>query len=110
MFCYSVYVVYSDEDKGGRSGETSSIDSDIYVGRIVDVWKENILKDLEAGELVLVSAGDFSAEFRKKFRGGDNELAKIVELKQLNKIHRLWMNLFRCSKKQHKVVDMREAH
>ena len=110
VMCFvTVCKLYLDEDKGGRSGGTSSIDSDIYVGRIVDVWKENVLKDLEAGELMFTSAGDFLAEFRKKFRG-DNELANIAELKQLNKIYRLWMNLSRCLKKQHKIVDMREGH
>ena len=58
---------------------------------------------------MFVSVGDFLAEFKKKF-GGDNELAKVAELKQLNKIHKLWMNLSRCSKKQHKVVICKSTH
>jgi len=52
-------------------------------GRSVDVWKENILKDLEEGLLKYETAGEFLANIRKEFKGGDKEIVKIAELKML---------------------------
>lgn len=46
-----------------------------------DIQKENILEDLEAGKIKFESARDFLVELEKKFGGGDNELAKVAELK-----------------------------
>ena len=48
-----------------------------------DIWKTNILEDLEAGLLEYKTAGEFLAEIRKEFRGGDEEIVKVVELKRL---------------------------
>jgi len=36
---------------------------------------------LEAGKIKFESAGDFLVELEKKFGRGDNELAKVAELK-----------------------------
>jgi len=44
-------------------------------GGAADVWKENILEELEIGE--------FLAEIKKKFGGGEEESVKAVELKKL---------------------------
>ena len=63
--------------------------------RAADVWKENILKDLE-GELETV--GEFLAEIRKKFRGGDEESVKVAELRRLeqgSKTIEKFMQVFR---------------
>jgi len=49
----------------------------------VDVWKENMLEDLEAGLLEYETAGEFLADIKKEFGGGDEELVKVVELKIL---------------------------
>jgi len=49
----------------------------------VDIWKENILEDLEAEEVEYESAGEFLIEIKKKFGGGDEELVKIAELKRM---------------------------
>jgi len=51
-------------------------------GGSADVWKENILEDLEAEELEFESVGEFLAEI-KEFGGGDEELVKIAELKRI---------------------------
>jgi len=40
-------------------------------GGLVDIWKENVLEELEAGE--------FLAEIKKKFGGGDEESQKVAE-------------------------------
>ena len=48
-----------------------------------DVWKENILEDLEKGLLEYKIMGEFLTDIRKEFRGGDKELAKVAELKRL---------------------------
>jgi len=49
----------------------------------VDVWKENILEDLEAGKVEYELAGEFLAELKKEFGGGDKEAVKVAELKKL---------------------------
>ena len=52
-------------------------------GRSVDVQKENILEDLEAGLLDYETVGEFLIDIRKEFEGGDEELTKVAELKRL---------------------------
>jgi len=49
----------------------------------VDVWKENILEDLEVGEVEYESAGEFLTEIKKEFGGGDEESVKVAELKRM---------------------------
>jgi len=55
-----------------------------YVQRgAADVWKENILEDLEAGEVKYESAGEFLTEIKKEFGRGDEESVKVAELKRM---------------------------
>ena len=55
-----------------------------YVQRgSVDVWKENILEDLEAGEIEYKSAGEFLTELKKEFGSREEESVKAVELRKL---------------------------
>jgi len=49
----------------------------------VDVWKENILEDLEAEEIEYKSAGEFLAGLKKKFGREDKEVIKVAELRRL---------------------------
>ena len=49
----------------------------------MDVWKENTLEDLEAGLLEYEITGEFLAEIRKEFGGGNEELVKVAELRRL---------------------------
>jgi len=36
-----------------------------------DIWKENMLEDLKAGEVEYESAGEFLIEIKREFGGGD---------------------------------------
>jgi len=48
-----------------------------------DIWKKNIIEELEAGEVEYELAGEFLAEIKKEFGGGDKESVKIAELKRI---------------------------
>jgi len=50
---------------------------------VIDVWKENILEDLERGLLEYETAGEFLADIKKEFEGGDKETVKVAELKRI---------------------------
>jgi len=47
------------------------------------VWKENILEDLEVGEVEYKSAGEFLTESKKEFGEGEEESVKTAELRKL---------------------------
>ena len=52
-------------------------------GGLVDVWKKNILEDLEGELLEYETVGEFLANVRKEFEDGDKESVKVAELKRL---------------------------
>jgi len=53
----------------------------LYVqGGSADVWKKNILEDLEAGLLEYETVGEFLTDIRKEFREGDKKSTKVAEL------------------------------
>ena len=52
-------------------------------GGSVDIWKENVMEELETGEIEFKSAGEFLPEIRREFGGGDEESVKVVELKKI---------------------------
>ena len=52
-------------------------------GRSADIWKMNIMGELETGEIEFESAGEFLAEIKKEFGGGDEESVKVAELKKI---------------------------
>ena len=52
-------------------------------GGSADIWKENVMEELEIGEIEFESAGEFLAEIKKEFGGGDEESVKIAELKKI---------------------------
>lgn len=61
----------------------------LYVqGGSANVWKENILEELEAGALEYEIAGEFLADI-KKFSREDKETVKIAELKRLEQGERI---------------------
>jgi len=47
------------------------------------MWKENVLEELEAGELEFETVGEFLAEIKKKFSGGEEESVKVAELRKM---------------------------
>jgi len=47
------------------------------------VWKKNILKDLEVGEVEYKSAGKFLAGLKREFGREDEKVVKVAELRKL---------------------------
>jgi len=52
-------------------------------GGLAEIWKKNVLEDLEEEELEYELVGEFLAAIKKEFRGGEEELVKVAELKRL---------------------------
>jgi len=52
-------------------------------GGSADIWKENIMEELETGEIEFELAGEFLAEIRREFGKGDEESVKVAELKKI---------------------------
>ena len=52
-------------------------------GELVDIWKENVLEDLEERELEYKLVEEFLAAIKKEFGGEKEELVKVTELKRL---------------------------
>ena len=48
-----------------------------------DVWKENVMEELESGEVEYESAEEFLIGLKKKFGGGEEKSTKAVELRKL---------------------------
>ena len=56
----------------------------LYVqGGSADVWKENVMEELEVGEIKYETAEEFLTSLKKKFRGGEEKLVKAAELRKL---------------------------
>jgi len=52
-------------------------------GGLVDVWKENVMEELESGEMEYETAEEFFTNLRKEFGGGEEELVKVAELRRM---------------------------
>ena len=48
-----------------------------------DIWKENILEELESGEMEYETVEEFLMVLKKEFGGGEEELVKVAELRKL---------------------------
>jgi len=59
------------------------MDAVICAGGAVDMWKENMLEELEVGELEFETVGEFLAEIKKEFGRGEEESMKAAELRKL---------------------------
>ena len=56
----------------------------LYVqGGIADMWKENVMEELETGEVEYKSVEDFLICLKKEFGGGEEESVKAAELRKL---------------------------
>ena len=49
----------------------------------MDIWKENMLEDLEGGLLEYEIIGEFLTDIKRKFGGEDEESVKVAELQRL---------------------------
>jgi len=56
--------------------------------RSTNIWKKNILEDLEKGNLEYKTVGKFLADFKKEFKRGDDETIKVAELKRIEQENR----------------------
>jgi len=52
-------------------------------GGLADVWKENVIEELEAGEVEYESVEEFLTNIRKEFGGGEEESVKAAELRKM---------------------------
>jgi len=52
-------------------------------GGSVDIWKENVMEELEVGEMECETAEEFLTVLKKEFGGGEEELVKTVELRKI---------------------------
>jgi len=52
-------------------------------GGSADVWKENVLEELEVGEVEYKSVEEFLLSLKKEFGGEEEELVKAAELRKL---------------------------
>ena len=52
-------------------------------GGTVDIWKKNVIEELEAGEVKYETVEEFLISLKKKFGGGEEDSVKVVELRKL---------------------------
>ena len=52
-------------------------------GGSADVWKENMMEELESGEIEYETVEEFLTSLRKEFGGGEEELVKAAELRRM---------------------------
>ena len=52
-------------------------------GGSADVWKENLMEELESGEMEYESIEEFFTNLKKEFGGGEEESVKAAELRKL---------------------------
>ena len=50
-------------------------------GGSVDIWKENVMEELEAGEMEYKSIEEFFTSMKKEFGEGEEEVTKAAELR-----------------------------
>jgi len=52
-------------------------------GRSAEIWKENVMEELETGEMEYEMVEELLTALKKKFGGGEKELVKAAELRKL---------------------------
>jgi len=52
-------------------------------GGSADIWKENIMEELETEEVEYETAEEFLMSLKKEFEGGEEEAVKAAELRKL---------------------------
>ena len=50
---------------------------------LVDIWKENIIEDLEDRSLEYVIIGEFFINLKKEFTSRNDESVKMIDLKKI---------------------------
>ena len=57
--------------------------------KLIDIWIENTLEDLEEILLEYKTAGEFLVDIKKEFGEGDDKEVKVAELKRLKQEERM---------------------
>ena len=57
-------------------------------GGSADIWKENVMEEIKTEEIKFETVGEFLAEIRREFGGGDEKLVKVAELKKIEQEER----------------------
>jgi len=52
-------------------------------GGLADVWKENVMEELESEEMEYETVEEFFTNLRKEFGGGEEESVKATELRRM---------------------------
>ena len=52
-------------------------------GGSADIWKENLMEELESGEMEYKSIEKFFTSLKKEFGGGEEELVKAAEIRKI---------------------------
>ena len=52
-------------------------------GGSADIWKENVMEELEVGEIEYEMVEEFLTVLKKEFSGGEEELVKVAELRKM---------------------------
>ena len=56
----------------------------LYIQRgSANIWKKNIIEDLESESLVYTIIGEFLTDLEQNIGGGNNETMKVIELKKI---------------------------
>ena len=50
---------------------------------LANILKENIIKDLESGNLSYATVGEFLSDLKQEFGGEDNKIMKVTKLKKV---------------------------
>ena len=78
-------AVHMHEDGGSSGGKKDPMGIVVCAGGTTDIWKENILEDLKGGHEVV---GEFLADIKREFGGGDEESVTVAELRRLEQRNR----------------------
>ena len=76
----------------------------------MDIWKENVMEELEAGEMEYESIEEFFTSMKKEFGGGEEETTKAVELRRLEQGKRPMEEFVQIFKRIAERADMREDY
>ena len=58
-------------------------------GGLADVWKENVMEELETGKVKYENVEEFLTSLRKEFGGGEEEAVKAGELRKMEQGERM---------------------
>jgi len=77
----------------------------------MNIWKENILENLDLGNLEYEIAEEFLEDLKKKFGGGDKKVVKVVELRKLEQEGRIIKNFMQEFRRvARECVDMKKGY